>query len=83
MRLGWLDRAQFAPVIERAWSAVLARVDADGAVRDACTSTGAQAGLEYYLTRPVVNGADDRAGAVVLLAALEMEEYRRAESAGR
>jgi rhamnogalacturonyl hydrolase YesR len=77
VRLGWLDRAQFAPVIERAWSAVLARVDADGAVRDACTSTGAQAGLEYYMTRPVVNGADDRAGAVVLLAALEMEEYRR------
>ena len=42
-------------------------------VRDVCTSTGAQATLEYYMMRPIVNGADDRGGAIVLLAALELE----------
>ncbi len=78
VRRGWLDTDQFTPVIARAWSAVLARLGEDGTLRDVCTSTGAQATLEYYMTRPVVNGADDRGGAIVLLAALEMEELRRA-----
>jgi rhamnogalacturonyl hydrolase YesR len=78
VRLGWLERARFTSAIERAWSAVLARVGDDGTLRDVCTSTGAQATLEYYMTRPVVNGGDDRGGAIVLLAALEMEELRRA-----
>ncbi|MBM4183710.1 MAG: hypothetical protein FJ207_05725 [Gemmatimonadetes bacterium] len=78
VRLGWLDRAQFTPVVERAWSAVLARVNEDGTLRDVCTSTGAQATLEYYMTRPIVNGADDRGGAIALLAALELEEMRKA-----
>jgi unsaturated rhamnogalacturonyl hydrolase len=83
VRLGWLDTVEFGGAIQRAWSAVLARVGEDGTVRDVCTSTGAQAGLDYYMTRPVVNGADDRGGAIVLLAALEMEEYRRAMSSRR
>jgi len=77
VRFGWVDAERFTPVIERAWSAVLARVNEDGTLRDVCTSTGAQATLEYYMTRPIVNGADDRGGAMVLLAALEMEELRR------
>jgi rhamnogalacturonyl hydrolase YesR len=81
VRLGWLDRARFTPVIERAWQAVLARVGAEGTVRDVCTSTGAQATLEYYMTRPVVNGADDRGGGMVLMAALELEMLRAAAPA--
>lgn len=83
VRLGWLDGATFSPVIERAWQAVLARVADDGTLRDVCTSTGAQATLDYYMTRPVVNGADDRGGAIVLMAALEMEEWRRAGGSAR
>jgi rhamnogalacturonyl hydrolase YesR len=79
VRLGWLDGERFTPVIERAWQAVLARVNADGTLRDVCTSTGAQATLEYYMTRPVVNGADDRGGAMALMAALEMDMLGRPE----
>jgi hypothetical protein len=30
----------------------------------------------YYLNRPVVNGADDRGGAMALLAAIEMANLR-------
>ena len=74
VRLGWLDRAEFMPVIERGWEAVSARVSEDGTVRDVCSGTGAMPGKEYYLQRPVVNGADDRGGAMVLLAAIEMVE---------
>ncbi len=42
-------------------------------VADVCSGTGAGPTREYYLNRPVVNGADDRGGAMALLAALEME----------
>lgn len=71
VRRGWLDDS-YRPVIARGWSAVLARVGDDGTVRDVCAGTGAGPTLEYYLKRPVVNGADDRGGAMALLAAIEM-----------
>lgn len=75
---GWIDRATFDPIINRAWNAVAARVNADGTVKDVCSGTGAGPTKEYYLNRPVVNGADDRGGAMALLAAIEMEQMRRA-----
>jgi unsaturated rhamnogalacturonyl hydrolase len=74
---GWIDRAAYQPVIDRGWTAVAARVMADGTVRDVCSGTGAGPTKEYYLNRPVVNGADDRGGAMALLAALEVEQLRR------
>jgi len=76
VRLGWLDTS-LVPAIDRAWTGILARVAPDGTVRDVCSSTGAAPGKEHYLNRPITNGVDDRAGAMVLLAALELEELRR------
>jgi unsaturated rhamnogalacturonyl hydrolase len=78
VRLGWIDRATYGPIIDRGWSAVAARVNADGTVRDVCSGTGVGPTKEYYLNRPVVNGADDRGGAMALLAAIEVESMRRA-----
>lgn len=74
---GWIDRAVFQPALDRGWQAVVARVNDDGAVRDVCSGTGAGPTKEYYLNRPVVNGADDRGGAMALLAAIEVETLRR------
>ena len=76
VRRGWLGN-DMRPVIDRGWQAVLARVNADGTMRDICSGTGAGPTKEYYLNRPVVNGADDRGGAFVLFAAIEMEELQR------
>jgi rhamnogalacturonyl hydrolase YesR len=76
VRRGWLD-ATYRPVIVRGWSAVLARVGDDGSVRDVCAGTGAGPTLEYYLKRPSVNGADDRGGAMALLAAIEVGSLER------
>ena len=74
---GWIDRATYQPIIDRGWKAVAARVMEDGTVRDVCSGTGAGPTKEYYLNRPVVNGADDRGGAMALLAAIEIETLRR------
>jgi len=76
VRRGWLDR-DVMPAIDRGWTAVVSRVGEDGTVRDVCSGTGAGPTKEYYLNRPVVNGADDRGGAMAMLAALEVEELRR------
>jgi len=74
--LGWIDRATYEPIMNRGWQAVAARVNADGTVKDVCSGTGAGETKEYYLNRPVVNGADDRGGAMALLAAIEMASLK-------
>lgn len=71
IRLGWLDDS-YRSVVERAWRGVLAHVVADGTLVDVCISTGAGPTLRHYLDRPAVNGDDDRGGALVLGAALEI-----------
>ena len=78
VRLGWIDRSTYEPIINRGWNAVASRVNADGTVKDVCSGTGVGPTKEYYLNRPVVNGADDRGGAMALLAAIEVEMLRRA-----
>ncbi len=77
VRLGWLQGA-VRPALDKGWRAVVSRVNQDGTVRDVCSGTGAGPTKEYYLNRPVVNGADDRGGAMALMAAVEMEELQRA-----
>jgi rhamnogalacturonyl hydrolase YesR len=79
VRLGLLDRAAYQDVIDRGWTAVARRVNDDGTVRDVCSGTAAGPTKEYYLNRPVVNGADDRGGAMALLAAVEVETLRRSK----
>lgn len=76
VRLGWIDRS-FVPFVERAWRGLAAHVAADGTVIDVCTGTGAGPTPRYYFDRAAVTGADDRGGAMALLAAMEMYEFGR------
>ena len=73
---GWLDRATYQPVLDRGWWAVAARVTDDGVTRDVCSGTGSEPTLEYYLNRPISPGADDRGGAMGLLAAIEVASLK-------
>jgi unsaturated rhamnogalacturonyl hydrolase len=70
IRLGWIDRS-FAPAVERAWRALAAHVRDDGTIVDVCASTGSGPTRKYYLDRPALTGADDRGGAMALLASME------------
>lgn len=63
--------------MNRGWQAVAARVNPDGTVKDVCSGAGAGETKEYYLKRPVVNGADDRGGAMALLASIEIASLWR------
>ena len=85
IRAGWLDPS-FAAFVERAWRGVAAHVDMDGNIVDVCTSTGSGPTKRYYLDRAAVTGADDRGGAMALMAAVEVHTLRqtaRPRRAGR
>lgn len=69
-REGWMPQSQLQAAIARGWAAVAARMDAAGGFRDVCASTPAGATLAFYRDRPMLSGLDERAGAVVLWAAL-------------
>lgn len=79
VRLRWLDDS-YRAAIERAWRALAAHVADDGTVIDVCTGTGAGPTKRYYLDRAAITGADDRGGAMALVAAMEVEEFRRPSS---
>ena len=77
IRFGWLDES-FRPAVDRAWRALAAHVADDGTLVDVCAGTGAGPTKRYYFDRPAVTGADDRGGAMALLAAMEMHDLTRA-----
>ncbi|MCC6507899.1 MAG: glycoside hydrolase family 88 protein [Pirellulaceae bacterium] len=74
---GWLDAEKFKPAIERGWSAVKARVAADGTLVDVCTGTGKMKSLREYLDRTAILGRDPRGGAMALLVATEMAQWEK------
>jgi unsaturated rhamnogalacturonyl hydrolase len=76
IRLGYLEKKEWQDRLLLSWKAIDQRVSADGKeVRGSCTGTGKQTSLEAYLTRPEINGYDDRAGSMALLFAHEMKRF--------
>lgn len=71
VRSGWLDEAEYRPIIDKAWNAVLTRVAPDGTLVDVCTGTGKQKNRRAYFDRTAILGADDRGGAMALMVATE------------
>jgi len=74
---GWLDRAKYDPIIERAWYAIRTRIGSGGNLVDVCTGTGKQKSLRDYYDRTAILGRDARGGAMALLAANEIDACNR------
>lgn len=51
-----LDKNIYAPVYQKAWKAIAARVNDKGQLADICVGTGQSKDVNYYLTRPSVTG---------------------------
>jgi unsaturated rhamnogalacturonyl hydrolase len=73
IRNGWIDRGTYEPLVQKAWTAILARTAADGRLVDVCESTGTR-GLtdEDYLRRSAILGRDDRGGGMAMFFATEL-----------
>lgn len=71
---GWLPAGEADAALARGWAAVQRGVDAAaGQFTDVCASTPAGPTLDFYLQRPLLQGRDDRAAALVLQVSLEMQ----------
>lgn len=68
---GWLEASEFRTTADAAWRAVEERTSPAGLLINVCAGTGKQKTLEDYLTRPAIQGRDDRGGAIGLLFAVE------------
>jgi unsaturated rhamnogalacturonyl hydrolase len=74
VRNGWLPKNQFQPLINKAWTAVLARTSSDGHMIDVCESTARMKSVDEYLKRAAILGPDPRGGAMAMMFATEMAE---------
>lgn len=73
IRMNWLDRKTYMPVVEKAWSALKTRIEKDGTVHDICYGTMCSEDLNYYFNRPFYT--DDTHGLfAVLFAGIEMHK---------
>ena len=69
---GWLEHAEWQPVVESAWRGVSEGIGPNGEVTRVCVGTGPLASIEEYRIRDSVTGFDDRGGAMALWFAVEM-----------
>jgi rhamnogalacturonyl hydrolase YesR len=73
VRNGWIDRATYEPLIDKAWKAILVRTSADGLLVDVCESTGTRGLTDLdYLRRTAILGRDDRGGGMAMFFATEL-----------
>jgi len=73
VRHGWIDRATYEPLIDKAWKAILARTGTDGRLVDVCESTGTRGLTDLdYLRRTAILGRDDRGGGMAMFFATEL-----------
>lgn len=82
LRRGWLETAEWQPLVDKAWTAIKSRIGADGHLVDVCTGTGKMKSLREYLDRTAILGRDDRGGAMALMVSTEIAFWEK-EKAGR
>ena len=51
IKAGWLDEASFAPVVRKAWTALVDHIDENGNIDSVCEGTNKKNDLQYYYDR--------------------------------
>lgn len=80
VRHGWLEEAEYRPVIEKAFRSIKMRIASDGTLVDVCTGTGKQKSLRDYYDRKAILGQDARGGAMAFLVTTEMARWQAEKS---
>ncbi|QJB32015.1 glycoside hydrolase family 88 protein [Chitinophaga oryzae] len=73
VRLGWLDRKKFTPVVEKGWKAVASEIEEDGTVHKICIGTMCSADVDYYMQRPFFDN-DTHGSFAVIFAGMEVQK---------
>ncbi len=69
---GILAERQYRPACDKAWAALVDRIEPDGRLRDVCAGTGQSRDAAYYLERPRVTGDLHGQAAILWLCAERM-----------
>ncbi len=77
LRRGWLETAEWQPVVDKAWTAIKSRIGNGGHLVDVCTGTGKMNSLRDYLDRTAILGRDDRGGAMALMVSTEIAFWEK------
>jgi rhamnogalacturonyl hydrolase YesR len=56
VKKGWLDAAEYAPVVRKAWLGLLTYLNDEAALRNVCVGTNIGTTTQYYLDRPRSTG---------------------------
>ena len=56
IRLGWLDPEIYGPIVEKAWLALVNKLDENGGLEDVCIGTNEKVTAQEYLDRRRVSG---------------------------
>ena len=76
VRMRWLDKEKYEPIINKGWKAIKTRVAPDGTLVDMCTGTGKQKSLRDYFDRTAILGRDARGGAMSLMVSTEISLFK-------
>ena len=77
LRRGWLEKAEWQPVVDKSWRAIKSRIGPDGHLVDVCTGTGKMKSLRDYFDRTAILGRDDRGGAMALMVSTEIAYWEQ------
>lgn len=56
LRRGWLDAAEYEPVVRKAWPALVAQIDSAGDIAGVCEGTNRSTDHDFYLHRRTLPG---------------------------
>lgn len=73
VRLGWLDRKKFTPIVTQGWKAIATEIEDDGTVHKICVGTMCSEDVNYYMTRPFYDN-DTHGSFAVIFAGIEVQK---------
>lgn len=56
VKLGWLDKKEYAPVARKAWMALVPYINEEGDITEVCMGTNKKNDRQYYYDRPRIVG---------------------------
>jgi rhamnogalacturonyl hydrolase YesR len=73
IRLGWLNKQEYMPVVMKAWEGIKSCIEQDGTVHNICMGTMCSEDVNYYLNRPFYDN-DTHGLFAVLFACIEIDK---------
>ncbi|MBV8254103.1 MAG: glycoside hydrolase family 88 protein [Chitinophaga sp.] len=82
VRLGWLNKKKFTPVVTDGWKAIASEIEEDGTVHKICVGTMCSEDVNYYMNRPFYDN-DTHGSFAVIFAGIEVQKMLDQQKNGK